>query len=144
MKPMSKWVIAATKAQGTAQWARTMTKWLVTYSSNKGARWQVVNFLGKSGGESRGIVDLMAIRKHHRQEGHGLKRGDAFEIVLIQVKGGTAPSPTISDCRRLAATARHHRAGAVILAEWHKGRAPRLFLLQRGLWQPVEASSVFG
>ena len=56
MKHMSKWLTAATKAQGTAQWARTMTTWLVTYRHNKGARWQVVDFLGKAGGESRGIL----------------------------------------------------------------------------------------
>ena len=29
------------KAQPTAKWARTMTKWLVTYSRRTGAKWNV-------------------------------------------------------------------------------------------------------
>lgn len=144
MKRISKWVTATTKAQGTAQWARTMTKWLITYGHSKGARWQVVNFLGKAGGESRGVVDLMAIRKDHRQAGSALMRGDRFEIVLIQTKGGTAPPPTASDCRRLAAVAQHHRARAVVLAVWRKGKAPTLHLLKGGRWHPAPPSDVFG
>jgi len=29
-------------------------------------RWQLVTFLGKRGGESTGIVDMLAIRKDHK------------------------------------------------------------------------------
>ncbi len=74
------------KAHHTAKWARTMTKWLVTYSQRTGAKWNLVDFGGKGKAESRGIVDLIAIRKEHRRDGIGLKRGDLFEIVLIQTK----------------------------------------------------------
>jgi len=48
------------KAQYTAKWARTMTKWLITYTRRKGARWNIVEFGGVTGSESRGIVDLLA------------------------------------------------------------------------------------
>jgi hypothetical protein len=106
------------KAQHTAKWARTMTKWLVTYSQRTGAKWNLVDFGGKAKAEARGIVDLIAIRKDHRHDGLGFKRGDLFEIVLIQTKGGSAPRPTPSDLARLSKVARHHRAKAVILAEW--------------------------
>jgi len=36
MKHMSKGVTAATKAQGIAQWARRMTKWLVRMPADQG------------------------------------------------------------------------------------------------------------
>src|SRR5512135_2066335 len=100
----------AEKAQRTAGWARTTTKWLITYTGRRGARWQVVNFTGPAGQESRGIVDLVAIRKDHRHEGRSLQRGDLFDIVLIQVKGGAARWPTADDVRRLRAVRAHHRA----------------------------------
>ncbi len=103
------------KAQHTPKWARTMTKWLVTYSHRTGARWNLVDFGGKTGVEARGVVDLVAIRKDHLENRTGLKRGDLLEIVLIQTKGGTAPPPTAEDLDRLSRVARHHRAKALYL-----------------------------
>jgi len=132
------------KALHTAKWARTMTKWLVTYRTRTGARWNLVEFGGKTGAESRGIVDMIAIRKNHRGEVAGLKRGDLFEIVLIQTKGGAAPRPTEDDVRRLQRVARHHKAQAVVLAEWQRGERLELFKLSRGRWKPVSAREVFG
>ncbi len=89
------------KAHHTAKWARTMMKWLVTYSWRKRAKWDLVAFGGRTKSESRGIVDLIAIRKDHRRDGPGLKGGDLFEIVLIQTKGGAAPRPKAEDIARL-------------------------------------------
>ena len=132
------------KAQQTAKWARTMTKWLITYSRRKGARWNLVDFGGSTKSESRGIVDLMAIRKDHRKDVQGLKRGDIFEIVLIQTKGGSAPRPTPEDIARLKQVARHHRARAIILAEWKRGENLELFKLARSRWQSVTPAEVFG
>lgn len=132
------------KAQHTAKWARTMTKWLVTYSRRNGARWTIVDFGGKTKSESRGIVDLMAIRKDHRRHTPALKRGDLFEMVLIQTKGGSAPLPTVEDRVRLARVARHHRASMVVLAAWQRAKRLDLFELRRSRWLPVSASEVFG
>lgn len=132
------------KAQHTAKWARTMTKWLVTYSRRKGARWTIVDFGGMTGSESRGIVDLMAVRKDHRIESAKLKRGDLFEIVLIQTKGGSAPLPTAEDRDRLARVAKHHRAKMVVLAAWRRGEKLDLFELKRSRWKPVPPGEVFG
>jgi hypothetical protein len=39
----------------------------------------LVDFGGKTKAEARGIVDLIAIRKDHRQDRAGLKRGDLLE-----------------------------------------------------------------
>lgn len=132
------------KAHHTAKWARTMTKWLVTYTRRRGARWNLVDFGGKTRSEARGIVDLIAIRKDHSHEGPGLKRGDLFEIVLIQTKGGSAPRPTPDDVARLRRVARHHRAKAVILAEWSRGEHLELSKLHGSRWHSVSPDEVFG
>ena len=86
---MTKWDNAATKATKTAKWATTMTKWLLS-RSNCRPKWQVVAFTGPNGCESAGIVNLLAIRKDHKTFKSKLKRGDLFEIIIIQVKGGSA------------------------------------------------------
>ncbi len=132
------------KAHHTAKWARTMTKWLVTYTRRKGAKWNLVDFGGKTKSEARGIVDLIAIRKDHRQDSPGLKRGDLFEIVLIQTKGGSAARPTADDVARLKNVARYHRARAIILAEWRRGEQLELFKLNGSFWHSVSPDEVFG
>jgi len=132
------------KAQHAAKWARTMTKWLITFSRRTGARWNLVDFGGKTKAEARGIVDLLAIRKDHRHDGTRLKRGDIFEIILIQTKGGTAPRPTPADILRLSQVARHHRAKSVVLAEWRRGEKLGLFKLERKRWHPVNPVNIFG
>jgi hypothetical protein len=121
-----------------------MTKWLVTYSRRSGAKWILVDFGGKTRSESRGIVDLLAIRKDHRKEVAGLKRGDLFDMVLIQTKGGSSPRPTAEDLARLKAVARHHRAKAMVLAEWRRAETLELFRLYRNRWQPVSPQDIFG
>ena len=93
------------KAARTAKWATTMTKWLVTRTKSR-TDWQLVEFPGPGGAESRGIVDMLAIRKDHRSPPSGPKRGDLFEIVLVQIKGGTARSPSRDDILRLRKVAR--------------------------------------
>ena len=132
------------KARHTAKWARTMTKWLVTYSRRKGAQWNLVDFGGRTRFESRGIVDLMAIRKDHRQDSAGLKRGDLFEIVLIQTKGGAARRPTADDIARLRKVARHHKARAIVLAEWKREERLALFQLRGSRWCSTSPDEIFG
>jgi hypothetical protein len=92
-------------------------------------RWELVTFCGKAGGESIGVVDLMAVRKDHTKLFGVLKRGDALQIILIQVKGGSAPRPTSEDAVRLRAVAKLHHARYVLLATWKKGTAAHFFRL---------------
>ena len=132
------------KAQRTARWARTMTKWLITYSRRRGVKWNFVEFGGETGSESRGIVDLVAIRKDHKANRSSLKRGDLFDIVLIQTKGGRAKSPSTSDIGRLRCVAAFHRAKAVVLAEWKKGKSPELYQLKNKTWFAVKLEDIFG
>jgi hypothetical protein len=132
------------KAQHTAKWARIMTKWLITFNQHTGAKWRLVEFGGKTGSESRGIVDLLAIRKKHSHQGDGLKRGDLFEMILIQTKGGSARWPTDKDVDRLSKVAEHHGAKAVVLAQWRCGKKLDLFKLDGSAWQPSSPSDIFG
>jgi hypothetical protein len=132
------------KGQYTAKWARTMTKWLITFSRRHGARWNLVDFGGKTKAESRGIVDLMALRKDHQSENLGLERGDLFEIILIQTKGGSARHPTPEDVSRLSKVAKHHRAKAVVLATWQRGKILELAKLKGTKWSSVSPKDVFG
>lgn len=77
-----------------------MTEWLITYSTKDKKHWQIVSFEGPKGGESTGIVDRLAIRKNHKLSTKSLKRGDLFEIILIQVKGGASKWPTKDEIHR--------------------------------------------
>jgi hypothetical protein len=132
------------KAQKTARWARIMTKWLITYTRQRGVKWNLVEFGGKTGSESRGIVDLVAIRKNHKTSQSGLKQGDLFDIILIQVKGGGTKRPSISDIERLVQVAAYHHARAIVLAEWQKGRSLVFYRLANLTWQEVDPVEIFG
>ena len=73
-----------------------MAKAFISIAGKVGVKWELVEFSGATGTESRGIVDVVAIRKdHHKIE--DFKRGDLFEIVLIQIKGGSAARPSKDD-----------------------------------------------
>jgi len=58
------WKAAQEKARRTARWAITMSKVRIRQVLAR-TRWQLVTFTGKAGGESTGVVDLLAIRKDH-------------------------------------------------------------------------------
>ena len=116
----------------TQRWAVTMTKVAIRQAVTRTPfpRWHFISFGGPGGSESRGIVDLIAIRKDHGTPRKKLKRGDTFQIVLIQVKGGAAAYPTAEDGERLRAVARYHHAHRVLLASWRKGKSAQFFALR--------------
>jgi hypothetical protein len=131
------WRKAQRKAANTARWAITMTKVRIRRVLAR-TRWQLIAFPGKSGGESVGIVDLVAIRKNHRKPPRDLSRGDLLQIVLIQVKGGAASMPTADDSRRLRAVGRHHRCVRdVLTASWKRGKAAKFYRLRGKRWVEV-------
>jgi hypothetical protein len=119
-------------ARVTAKWAVIMTQVAIRRASKSKPwpRWHFVKFIGKHGSEARGVVDLIAIRKDHSvPPPSGLKSGDALQIFLIQVKGGSAAKPTAGDAKRLRMVARRHGACGVLLAAWKRGNEARFYSL---------------
>ena len=136
----------------TEKWAVTMTKVRIRQAVARTPfpRWHLLEFCGPDGGEARGVVDLIAIRKDHGLPQVGTRRGDTFQLILIQVKGGNAAKPSAEDGKRLRVVARYHRAKKVLLATWKKGSAARFFSLRpkatrEGDWCEVaDLKSIFG
>lgn len=133
----------AQKAHATGRWAETLFKAL---SARVAKRWQFISFRGAGKGEWRGVVDVLAIRKNtHQPTAADLKRGDLFELVLVQIKGGSAKDPTEEDCLRLAAVAKHYGAKDVVLFSWKKQEQAEFRVLSRsGKWKPTSAAEIFG
>ena len=131
------------KSISTAQWAKIMTKWLITFSMKGGKKWQIVSFEGAGGRESRGIVDFMAIRRDHKFFDNPIKIGDYFEIILIQAKGGSARKPTPDDICRLSKVGEHYNAKRIILSSWHRGKSPVLHELVNSSWEPIKPEDAF-
>ncbi|MGA2073176.1 MAG: hypothetical protein ABSH52_06685 [Terriglobia bacterium] len=115
-----------------AKWAVTMAKVGIRQAVARAPwpHWQLLTFAGPKGGEARGVVDMIAIRKDHGKAYPGTNRGDTFQIILIQVKGGSAARPTVKDGMRLRSVAQHHGACGILLATWKKGKAARFFSLR--------------
>jgi hypothetical protein len=103
-------------------------------------------FRGISGGEWRGVVDVLAIRKDTSRSDHRVFRsGDLFEMVLVQMKGGSVRNPSAADIRRLRAVKRRYGAEAIVLFTWKKGVSSHFFKLGRGVeWIRASAREIFG
>jgi hypothetical protein len=137
---------APAKAAKVGKWAKIMAKWMIRFCS-RGKPWKVVAFEGSAGGESRGIVDLIAIRRDHQfahyPPGEPLKIGDLFEMILIQVKGGGAAAPSPTDVIRLNLVKERYGAKEVVLIEWRRGKVLSLSTLEGGTWRTRDAKEVF-
>jgi len=131
------------KAAKTARWAITMAKAFISIAGKDGVKWRLVEFGGVKGTESRGIVDVVAIRKNHKKR-EGYNNGDLFDIVLIQSKGGSAAPPTLEDKKRLKAVARYHRAKAIVLVEWKRKEKLKFSRLEGMDWKQFEPAEIFG
>jgi hypothetical protein len=108
-------------------------------------RWILISFRGQGGGEWRGIVDLIAIRKNTERLGHPVRKsGDLFDIILIQAKGGMAKSPAAEDVTRLLSVKRYYRAKEVVYFHWREKRACTFCCLRRGQWVAASARDIFG
>ncbi len=134
---------AAAKAIRTGKMANTLAKALAKRDAK---RWQFIDFLGPKGRESAGIVDIVAIRKCGKPPLlDGLKKLDLFDIILIQVKGGSAPSPTADDMQRLRKVATYYHAQEVVLFEWKEKKKSVFSKLGKAdKWVEASASSLFG
>ena len=74
---------------------------------------------------------MIAIRKDMSQPSNQLlKRGDLLDLLVIQIKGGSARGPTEDDCRRLREVAKTYRAKGIVEFQWRKAKSST-FLLPR-------------
>ena len=131
------------KARTTGRWAEIIFRALSARVAN---RWRFVSFRGPAQGESKGIVDVIAIRKDTSQpQLSSLKPGDLFEIVLVQMKGGSARQPSTKERCRLRLVAKRYHARDIVLFRWRKGVYSQFFTLgQDHEWKPTTGTAVFG
>lgn len=131
------------KAWNTDRWTEILFRAL---TSRVASRWRLVSFRGIGGREWRGVVDVLAIRKDTSRSVHQILRsGDLFEIILVQMKGGSARKPTAADIRRLRAVGKRYRAKAIVLYSWKKAKKSEFSILGRGRsWTPASAAEIFG
>lgn len=114
-KTRAEWAEIFIKVRNTGKIASTLAKELAKQYSY---RWQFVDFLGPAGQESAGVVDIVAIRKSGKKPTiEGLKSLNLFELILIQVKGGSAAKPNAEDLSRLIKVKAHYQANDVVLFE---------------------------
>lgn len=142
MPSTEQWIDAAKRARSTATMANTLAKALAARYER---RWRFVDFLGPQGAESGGVVDLIAIRKDGRVPMKpGLKRLDLFDMIFIQVKGGSAKSPSKEDRTRLRTVGAHYGATRIVLFEWSKAKKIGWSTLVQDEWTPSTVREIFG
>lgn len=131
------------KARRIDQWTETLFKAL---SSRVAKRWRFASFRGAGGGDWCGVVDVLAIRKDTATPGDPrLKRGDLFEMILVQMKGGSARMPSDLDKVRLQRVRRFYGAKEVVLFKWnHAARSCTFSTLEGTKWKASSAAKIFG
>jgi len=130
------------KAGNTDRWTEILFRAL---TSRVAKRWRFVSFRGTGGGEWRGIVDVLAIRKDTAHSNHHiLKSGDLFELILVQMKGGSARKPNAAEIRRLQAIKSRYGAKDIVLFCWTKGKSCVFSKLSRGAWKASNPRDIFG
>lgn len=103
------------------------------------------SFRGPKKREFAGIVDVVAIRKDTNKTDHEiLMMGDLFEIILVQMKGGSARLPSPKDIQRLKAVAERYHAKEIVLFGWKRGEGCKFLVLKGDTWTPSTALAIFG
>jgi hypothetical protein len=84
-------------------------------------------------------VDTIAIRKDTRKS-----KGDRFEVILVQLKGGSAKMPNADERERLRDTGKRYNA-KVVLFEWRPKKGWCKFSVLKGDdWMGSTAENIFG
>lgn len=144
---LKKHVPAWKKAGNTDHWTEILFRAL---TNRVAKRWRFVSFRGIHGGEWCGIVDVLAVRKDTSRSNHRLlKSGDLFEVILVQMKGGSAEWPSDKDIRRLKAVSKRYGAKAVVLFTWdrntgERGKHCQYYRLGGRGWAECTATDIFG
>jgi hypothetical protein len=131
------------RAGNTDRWTEILFRAL---AARVAKRWRFVSFRGIGGREWRGVVDVLAIRKDTSHSDHDLLRsGDLFDIILIQMKGGSARRPSAIEIQRLIAVARRYHAKGIVLFVWKRAKGCDFYkLTDRASWTLSSAKEIFG
>jgi len=91
-------------------------------------------------------VDVLAIRKDtKRPDRQLLKSGDLFEIILVQMKGGSARRPNVADTKRLRVVKKRYGATDIVLFTWKRGGGCKFEKLGSGdEWILSSSRELFG
>jgi len=144
--------IATKKSFMSGKLATQATKLRILQIDNKNEapRTQFVEFTGPKGGESNGIVDLLAIKKNHDQEktkNIGCNVNDLLDIIHIQVKGGDSSIPTPDDKRRMKIVSKYYQCRETLLSEWNPAKYSEVKfsrLNPQNEWERVDEKTIFG
>ena len=111
---------------------------------------QFVEFEGREGGESNGIVDLLAVKRnrdHKKTKNMDCNVNDLLDIIHIQVKGGSAGEPTKADKKRMLIVSKYYNCRETLLSRWNPAKFSQVIFkrLKNNLeWEKVDAKTIFG
>ena len=125
------------------------TKLQIERTNSSTAKYQFVEFSGPNGGDSNGIVDLLAIKKNRNKKEnkkHGLSNADLLDIIQIQVKGRGSRPPKNDDKKRMKKIAKYYKFKETLLSRWDPSK--EFFpvfsrLTDQNTWQIVDAKTIF-
>jgi hypothetical protein len=132
---------APQKVIATEQYTELLFRALVSRVAK--LRWRFESFRGRKGRPPAGIVDAIAMRKDHRKSEDG-NRGDRFEFIPVQMKGGNAPRPSDKDKKRLRRAKDRYAANEVVLFEWRPNEGGTFSVLKGNDWEESTAEEIFG
>ena len=144
--------VAPEKAHMTGRLAVKATKLRILEIDNKNDAplSQFVEFEGREGGESNGIVDLLAVKRNRDRKkikNMDCNVNDLLDIIHIQVKGGDSPPPTPDDKRRMKIVSKYYKCRETLLSEWNPARYNVVKfsrLNPQNEWDRVDERTIFG
>ena len=140
------------KAHMTGRLAVKATKLRILEIDNKNDAplSQFVEFEGREGGESNGIVDLLAVKRNRDRKkikNMDCNVNDLLDIIHIQVKGGSAGEPTKADKKRMLIVSKYYNCRETLLSRWNPAKFNQVIFkrLKNNLeWEKVDAKTIFG
>ena len=124
---------------------------IIQIENKKGApNSQFVEFKGKKGGESNGIVDLLVVKKNNdpkKTKNMDCNVNDLLDIIHIQVKGGSAGDPTEAAKKRMLIVSKYYNCRETLLSKWNpkKFNEVKFYRLNpQNEWVIVDEKTIFG
>ena len=111
---------------------------------------QFVEFKGREGGESNGIVDLLVVKRNSdrkKTKNMDCNVNDLLDIIHIQVKGGSAGDPTKAAKKRMLIVSKYYNCRETLLSRWNPAKFSQVIFkrLKNNLeWEKVNAKTIFG